>query len=483
MLFSEFKKGVDYLKIIGEEPSEISSLSDSSFEVEKGGLFFVVKGNNTDGELYVSEAIKRGCVAIVSEKETKASVCQIIVKDIKVAMALACKTFYGNAQDDLRIIGVVGTNGKTTVCHVLSKIFTFAGYSVGVMGTLGVFYGGKAEESNLTTMGCLNLYKTINDMVSHGVTVLVMEVSAHAIEQRRVEGLFFDALIFTNCTEDHLDYFKDMQTYKSVKKSLFNSKNCRFMIVNSDDNTGVEIINENGENVISYGIENPADVFAINVETAKDGISFVVNVFDLIYDLKSKLIGHFNVYNLLACCACSALFNVKIHQIAYALKNIIPVEGRADLVCEYKGASVFIDYAHTPDGLKQTLLAMRKICKNKLICVFGCGGNREKEKRPIMGSVSGVLCDFTIVTTDNPRFEDENKIIEEIESGITPFTKNYATIPDRKYAVKMGLEMLNFGDILVVAGKGAEKYQEVKGVKTPFSDREIILQIVNENGG
>ena len=181
-------------------------------------------------------------------------------------------------------------------------------------------------------------------------------------------------------------------------------------------------------------------------------------------------------------CYKRALFNIKTHQIAHVLNKINPIEGRVDLVCEHKGASVYIDYAHTPDGLKQTLISMRKICKNKLICVFGCGGNREKEKRSIMGSVSGVLCDFSILTTDNPRYENENQIIDEIEKGVLNFTKNYMKIPDRANAIKTGLEMLDFGDILVVAGKGAEKYQEVNGVKIPFSDRDVILQFVNENG-
>ncbi|MBQ7373398.1 MAG: UDP-N-acetylmuramoyl-L-alanyl-D-glutamate--2,6-diaminopimelate ligase [Clostridia bacterium] len=482
MLFSEFKNGIKYQRIIGNEPIEITAITDNSINVEKGCVFFLLKGNNTNGSLYVKEAIKNGCLVIVTEEAVNENVCQIIVKDVKKEMAKACKIFYNNPQEDLRIIGVVGTNGKTTTSHVLSKIFSFAGFNVGVMGTLGVFYGQNQIDTGLTTLGCISLYKTIYEMVKAGVNVLIMEVSAHAIEQRRIEGLHFDALIFTNCTEDHLDYFKDMQTYENVKKSLFCKKFCRYMIVNSDDKVGLEILNSNDDKVVSYGIENPADVFAIDVESSKNGVSFVVNMCDVIYDLQSKLVGRYNVYNLLACCACSSLFGIKIHQIAYALKNISPIEGRSDLVCEFKGASVFIDYAHTPDGLRQTLLAMRKICKNKLVCVFGCGGNREKEKRSIMGSVSGVLCDFTIITTDNPRFENCDEIIKEIEKGIIPITKNYLKVSDRKTAIERAISSLNAGDVLVVAGKGAEKYQEIKGVKIPFSDREIILQLTGKNG-
>ena len=480
MRFCEFKEHIEYERIIGDEPEEINSITDVSGEVVLGSVFFVVKGNNNDGRAFVADAIKMGCSVIVSEEELSVSVCQIMVKDIKIAMANACKIYYGNPEEDLRIIGIVGTNGKTTTCHVLSKIFQSAGFNVGVMGTLGIFYGQKSLATNLTTLGTIKLYKTIYDMVKFGVDVLIMEVSAHAIEQKRVEGIFFDALIFTNCTEDHLDYFKDIRTYETVKKSLFSSKYCKYMVINSDDKTGVDILNSNADNnVISYGIENPADVFAIDVETTKTGVSFVVNMFDVIYDLQSKLIGMFNVYNLLACCACSALFGIKIHQIAYALKNIDPIDGRADLVCEYRGASVFIDYAHTPDGLRQTLLSLRKICKNKLICVFGCGGNREKEKRKIMGSISGAICDFSVITSDNPRFEDEVGIIEEIEQGFVGISRNYKKIVDRKTAISYALKTIASGDILVVAGKGAEKYQEIKGVKTPFSDRETILQIIN----
>ncbi len=483
MLFCEFIKRIDYLKIKGNAPTDISGVSDVSYEVEKGSVFFVVKGNNTDGSLFIKDAVKKGCVAIICEEEVNVDLCQIIVKDVKVALSQGCRAFYKNPQEDLRIIGVVGTNGKTTVCHVLSKIFSRSGYQVGVMGTLGVFYGNNSVETNLTTLGSVKLYKTIYEMVNFGVNVLIMEVSAHAIEQKRVDGLFFDALIFTNCTEDHLDYFKDMQTYANVKKSLFNEKYCKYMIVNSDDNLGVKILNENGKNVITYGIENPADVFAIDVVVTKNGVSFVVNVCDVIYELQSKLIGMCNVYNLLACCACSALFGIKVHQIAHALSKINPVEGRADLVCEYKGASVFIDYAHTPDGLKQTLTSMRNICKNKLICVFGCGGNREKEKRRIMGEISGKICDFTIITTDNPRFENQDKIIEDIEKGIILVSDRYLKITDRKIAIETALKTLSVGDVLVVAGKGAERYQEKDGVRTPFYDRDVILQIINENGG
>lgn len=478
MLFKLLLDKMEIVETVGEVPTEITAITDLSLKVVKGGVFFAVKGNNNDGRNYVKEVELLGGAVIVSEQKLDTSLCQIIVKDVRKELALCAREFYGNPQEDLRIIGVVGTNGKTSTCHILSSIFTASGFKVGVTGTIGTYYGGKIFESSLTTLGAVDLFRLISDMVKAKVDILIMEISAHAIDQKRCDGIYFDALIYTNCTEDHLDYFEDMERYSAVKKSIFSFENCRYMIVNSDDKVGREIIREKSGNLITYGIENPADVFAIDIVENNNGVNFVINLFDLIYGIDCGLFGLYNVYNLLGACACAATFGVKMHVISLALRRLKPISGRSEPIGEYNGGKIFLDYAHTPDGLKRTLSAMRKICDGKLICLFGCGGNREKQKRPVMGSISGAIADFTVITTDNPRYEDCCQIIREIEDGLKKVTSKYITVSDRKSAIIYALEKLKSGDVLVLCGKGAEKYQEIMGEKRYFSDKKTVNEYI-----
>ena len=475
MNFNELIKQIEYINIFGNLPRDISTITDNSKNVEKDSLFICVKGNTLDGNKFIKDAEVNGCAVVVSQERVDTKVCNVVVKDVKRAISQLAKAFYGNPQEDIRVVGVVGTNGKTTICHVLSHLLKEGGFEVGITGTIGTYYKDKQYPTELTTPSCLNLYKLLRQMVDDGVEILVMEVSAHAIDQRRIEGIFFHSLIFTNCTEDHLDYFEDFNRYKEVKKSLFKPDCCRYMILNSDDQAGREIMRSATGNVITYGIENPADVFAINVSESERGIEYVINLCDVIYDITCNLFGKVNVYNTLACCACSATFGISTHAIANALLKIKPIEGRAEPVATVNGCKVFIDYAHTPDGLYQTLISMKNICRGKLYCLFGCGGNREVEKRPKMGKIAGELADFTIITSDNPRYEDECAIIRQIEMGIKAVTHSYITIKDRKSAIRYALEKVKNGDLLLIAGKGAEKYQERLGEKIYFSDKEEVL--------
>ena len=353
---------INYEEIIGEMPNEITDITDNSKEVKGGSLFICVKGERCDGSKYIKEVESRGGVVVISDVPICTKLCTIIVNDIKRATAQIAKVFYGNPQEDLRIVGVVGTNGKTTICHVLAKILAEGGFEVGITGTIGTFYKDKAFPTALTTPGCLHLYKLIDELVKEGVEILVMELSAHAIYQRRCEGIYFHSLIFTNCTEDHLDYFEDFERYREVKKSAFIENSSKYMVVNSDDALGVEILSSAKGKIISYGIDNPADVFAIDVEESEKGISYVINLFDVIYDIQSGLFGKFNVYNTLACSAVAATFGISTHVIARALSKVNPIEGRGQLVASHKGCKVFVDYAHTPDGLSKTLSSMKNIC-------------------------------------------------------------------------------------------------------------------------
>lgn len=479
MEFEKLISQIEYKEIIGNFPSEITGVFDNSREVCRGSLFICVCGDNINVAKYVKEAEEKGCAAIVSEKRLQTRTCNITVDDAKRAISQIAKAFYDNPQEDMRVVGVVGTNGKTTVCHVLSHLLREGGFEVGVTGTIGTYYKGKRYDSDLTTPSCLNLYKLMREMVDDGVEILVMEVSAHAIDQRRTEGLFFHSLIFTNCTEDHLDYFKSFEKYKEVKKSIFDKSRCRYMIVNSDDEVGREIILSANGRIVTYGIDNPADAFAIDISEDERGIGYVINLFDVIYDISCNLFGKVNVYNTLACCVCSATFGISTHSIASALLKTEPIEGRAQPIASVRGCRVFLDYAHTPDGLYQTLNSMKKICRGKLFCLFGCGGNREKEKRPLMGKISGDIADFTIITSDNPRYEDECAIIRQIENGIKEVSHNYITIKDRRDAIKYALDRVSRGDLLLIAGKGAERYQERLGEKRYFSDKEEVANYLS----
>ncbi|MBR1676744.1 MAG: UDP-N-acetylmuramoyl-L-alanyl-D-glutamate--2,6-diaminopimelate ligase [Clostridia bacterium] len=470
---------VNILSVSGKMPDDIEFITDNSEKVTEKCLFFCRKGNNFDGEKYIYEAINKGAEIIVSEDNLSVDICFVKVKDIKSAMARIAMNFSNNAQKKLKKIGVVGTNGKTTTCHFLSRIFTENGNKTAVIGTIGNYIDGVKYDTELTTPSLLELYKLMEKSVDEGVEVFIMEISAHAIEQRRTEGIVFDAIIFTNCTEDHLDYFKTFEEYERVKMSIFDYDHCAVGIINSDDETGRKILSNKDLPVsASYGLYNPSDVFALNVDEGKNGLKYTVNLFDNVYNISSPIIGLCNVYNSLAAAACAATLGVDMGRIVSALEKLNSVEGRCQNIASFRGASIFVDYAHTPDGLERTLLSMRKICSGKLICVFGCGGNREKEKRPKMGKISGKLADFTIITSDNPRYENPDDIISEIEKGMVEVGGDYVVRTDRRMAVKLAVGLLNAGDVLLIAGKGAEKYQEINGVKYDFSDEKIILSVI-----
>lgn len=476
MKLKKLIKNLDVVSIIGSTDKDITDVKADSNFITHGSLFICLKGGEADGHLYASQAEKYGAVAVICERKIDVNVTQIIVKDTRAALSVIASEFYGRVDKKLNLIAVVGTNGKTTTTHMIYDIMTKAGEKCGVIGTLGAFYGDKFIEPTLTTPDPLVLHKILADMYSDGVTTVVMEVSAHAIFYEKVKGLAFKVGVFTNFSRDHLDFFNDLEEYKQVKKSFFKDNKCEFMVVNSDDAVGVEIIGEM-ERAVTYGIENPADVFAIKLESDTSGTSFVLNLFDCIYTVKLPLIGRFNVLNALAASTTSALLGVKTEIIAESLSRLKGASGR--LECVHKsGYSVYVDYAHTPDGLYKSLSALRPLTKGRLICVFGCGGNRDEGKRREMGAISGKLADFTIVTSDNPRFEDPMEIIREIELGVLETSKNYLLIEDREDAIKYALNYAKADDVIIIAGKGAENYQEILGIKRLYNDKDTVKEIL-----
>ncbi|MBR2322005.1 MAG: UDP-N-acetylmuramoyl-L-alanyl-D-glutamate--2,6-diaminopimelate ligase [Clostridia bacterium] len=478
MRLSSLLKNVKIIDKINYFDCEIDELSLSSKEVFSKSLFFAVKGNNTDGNLYIDEAISRGAKVIVSSKKSDRKICQIIVDDMPSTISKIAKNFYICDKKMPKIIGVVGTNGKTTTTFMIKSILETAGYKVGVIGTLGAYYGNAFVSPELTTPSALGFYELIKNMIDARVEYVIIEYSAHAIAQNRLGNVKFECLIFTNCTQDHLDYFKEFSIYEKTKISAFTKENCRFAVVNSDDKTGIKILNESTAKIFTYGIENPADVFAINVKNSPNGVSFIINAFDEISNLSYKGAGTFNVYNALASATCTAVLGVSLFDINKGLSAIDSVSGRMEFVESYNGANIYIDYAHTPDGLENLLKALKEITKKKLILVFGCGGNRDTKKRPIMGEIAGKYADFIVITSDNPRYEEPYHIISQIEKGVRKNTLSYITIQNRKMAIGYAVEKLLPGDTLVVAGKGAEEYQEIMGIKNKFSDKDEIKDAI-----
>ena len=472
-------KNLEEKEVIGDiENIEISDLVINADLVTKGSLFICLEGNNYDGHDFISIAERYGAKAVVTSKRKDTFLPQIITKNTRKAMSILAKEFYGNPDEKLKIIGVFGTNGKTTVTHMITSILANSNVKCGLIGTLGIFYNDKVISPNLTTPDPILLFKTFREMLDDGVDTVVMEVSAHAIYYDKVFGVNFQLLVFTNFSQDHLDFFKDMENYRNAKLKLIKEGRFKGLVCNIDDYLGKEISFEYPK-ALTYGINSPSDVFAIEVNNKSDGVSFIINLFDTVYNVKLALIGEFNVYNALASATACALFGIKTDKVIEGLESLNGVDGRVENV--YQGEySVFVDYAHTPDGLEKVLKTLKNITSGKLVCLFGCGGNRDKEKRALMGRISAENSDFTLITSDNPRFEEPLSIMHDIEKGVLEISKSYIMIEDRYQAVKYALERLNKGDVLLIAGKGAETYQDVYGIKKTYNDKDTVKEIIND---
>lgn len=478
MKLKELIKELRYEEIHGGENLEISGLCSDADAVNAGDLFICYKGTHFDSHSVVDRAVCNGAVAIVCEIAPEGDIPYVLVHDGRAAMAVLARTFYGYADKKLRLVAVTGTNGKTTTTYMLKSIFDKNQTKTGIIGTLGIAYGGIFISPELTTPDPLFLHSVFADMVRCGVEYVFMEVSAHALYFDKIHGLRFEAGIFTNCTQDHLDFFKDMQSYAECKLKLFEGGRCVRAVVNSDDRLGAELAAALPD-CVSYGLENPADNFAVNVTERMDGSSFVINLSDEIYEINLKMPALHNVYNALAAASCAKLLGVRIDVIAKGLEALEKVDGRLERVAHYNGGEVFVDFAHTPDGLEKSLSALKKLCKGSLYCLFGCGGNRDASKRPLMGEVAAKYADFVIVTSDNPRYEDPYEIIAQIEKGVKKSDKKYVAVTDREIAIEYALNLLGEGDILLVAGKGGENYQDVMGIKHSYNDNTVIKKLIS----
>lgn len=466
--------GVEIQKTNVDSDEEIKEIKIDSRKVEDGDMFVCLEGVCDDGNSHLGE-INCDFVA-VTEKEPSGGK-YVVVKDARKAYAQICENRFLRPLEGMKFVAVVGTNGKTSTAHYIDSILSFAGIKTGLIGTEGHYILGEKVGQSLTTPDPYELNELFFKMRTRGVEVVIAEVSAHAIYLEKLGDIKADVAILTNISQDHLDYFKDFANYQSVKMSYFENGNAKRAIINVDDESGRILLKrlEGREDVktTSYGLYNPADCFAVNVVEDIDGVKFLANLEDEIVDVKSSLYGEFNVYNLLGAMSVASCLGIDSQTLAHAVRKIKAVKGRFSVLHTDKG-TIIVDYAHTPDGLKNLLSTARTLTKSRLITLFGCGGERDRQKRAAMGKIASEYSDFIVLTSDNPRGEDATDIIRQIEWGVT--IKDVKCIVDRPEAVKFALSEMEEGDTLVLAGKGNESYLEIKGKRIPYNDFDMVAR-------
>lgn len=464
-----------------EQDMEVTGLAYDSRKVMPGNIFFAIKGLKDDGNKFINNALDSGAKIVFTEEKIESDDRAEIVRvdNIRKLMAMMSKAFYFRNSSDIKLIGVTGTNGKTTTSYLIKSILEDAGYKAGLIGTIDYEIGETKKSSTLTTPDSIEMNQMLGEMTKSNIKFCVMEVSSIALVMDRVHGLDFDTAVYTNLTSEHLDFHKDMENYFSAKKILFDNLGERsFAVSNSDDEYGVRILKDTKAEKKFYSIINESNLKAMNVNLSLNGIEFETSYRNNIYKFKSNLSGRFNVYNILASVETALNYNIDITQIQKSISNFKEVNGRFNRIKLPNGAIAVVDYSHTSDSLKNAIEAAREIViqennNGKVITVFGCGGNKDKTKRPVMGEFATSLSDFSIITSDNPRFEDPREIIDEILKGVKS-KNNYEILENREEAIMRGIELSKSGDIVLICGKGHETYQEVNGVKKHFDDKEFV---------
>lgn len=465
---------ISNLKFIGiknYQELNIDSLTCDSKEKVNSGIYFCIKGTKRDGHDYAKEAIENGAVCLVVEKFLDLPITQILVENSRIAMSYISSVFYETYKSKMKFVGITGTNGKTTTTFLIREILKKLGKSVGLIGTEGIYINHLLLPANLTTPDPIILHKFIRDMENNGCEYCVMEVSAHAIALNKIDNIYYDIVALTNITKDHLDFFINMENYMKCKASLFDYKHAKFGIINTDAKYGKEIAKK--ANIEIQTVGKDADVKIIDSIKGIDGTDFKFQYRDKVYTAHTNLIGDYNISNMMIAITCLINLDININDIIEVINNnefVVP--GRFNVLNLDTNYNVIIDYAHTPDGIKNVLTAIRNLPIERLITVFGCGGNRDKTKRPEMGEVASNFSDLVIVTSDNPRFENPELIIDEIMSGIK--TNNAYRIENRKSAIEYALSIAKANDVVAILGKGAENYQDINGVKIPYSDYDVV---------
>jgi UDP-N-acetylmuramoyl-L-alanyl-D-glutamate--2,6-diaminopimelate ligase len=476
--------------IRGDAATAVTGLAVDSRRVSRGDLFLCIPGFTQDGHDFAASAVEQGASALTVERLLPLPVPQLVVPNARYAASVIARHFYGDPSRTVRTIGVTGTNGKTTTSSLIEAILAGAGHVSGLMGTIHIKIGGATEAAERTTADAVSLQRTLRRMADAGAEYCVMEVSSHALDQGRTIGIDFRTAVFTNLTQDHLDYHGTMEKYAAVKGLFFSrlgnaaepgERSRKFAVLNADDPAHQAYKEMTAAETITYGIDSAADVRASDIRLTARGTSMKVRTFAGETSFTVNMLGKFNVYNILGAVAATLAEGIPLHTITGALERLPGVEGRVERVDAGQSFTVLVDYAHTPDGLLNVLDTVNEFARARIITVFGCGGDRDRLKRPIMGRIAAERSDYTIVTSDNPRTEDPESITKEIEAGLVEAgasASKYEIIVDRLLAIQKAVEMAEPDDVVLIAGKGHETYQIIGGVTLPFDDRVVAREAI-----
>ncbi len=478
-------KDVNYRKIHGSENIYVKGITSDSRKVRKDFAYVAICGHKHDGADFINDALTRGANIIVSDKKEllPQETTMVETRDTRTALAIMANNFYAHPSKKLTLVGITGTNGKTTVSYLIESILQHKKIITGLIGTVEYRFSDYFYRANMTTPGIEFINYLLSKMINEDVNTAIMEVSSHALKQKRVTGLDFDIAVFTNLTPEHLDYHKNMKDYRDCKAELFTNletskNNKKGGVLNIDDPSTEQISAKMQTGFITYGIENKADITATNISMDKNGSTFIVHSGKTEETFKTSLLGKHNIYNILAAIGVGKLLGLKLSDMKDALSAFTGVPGRLQKISQDNSFTIYVDYAHTENALKEVLTTLRTTHDGKLTVVFGCGGDRDKKKRPGMGKVASQYSDFAIITSDNPRSEDPEEIIRQIEGGFN--NKKYCVIPNREEAIRTAIKQCKKTDVLLIAGKGHEKYQIIGTNTYPFDDVKIAENILAE---
>ena len=481
MKLSEVLKGIEEIEVRGDLEIDVPSIAYDSRKVENGGMFVAIVGFKMDGHNYIESAIQSGAKIIAMQEGAydagmiPEGITVVFSKDTRKFLPMVACNFYGNPTRELKVVGVTGTKGKTTTTYMIKSILEHAGKKVGLIGTIANYVGDKCYESERTSPESLDLQRMFREMVNNKCDVAVMEVSSHSLALDRVWGIDFDIGVFTNLTQDHLDFHKTFDNYLAAKAKLFTM--CKEGFVNCDDMYAKKLMDMATCPITTYGIDNNPFVSARDIIITNSYSDFKMPFNKVIQRIKVDIPGRFTVYNALAAICVSIRLGAGVEDVLAGLENV-KVPGRSEVVPTTRNFTVIVDYAHTPDSLENILKASKVYTKGKIICVFGCGGDTHPAKRPMMGEIAGKLAGYTVITSDNPRSEKPEEIIRQIEEGMKKTNGKYKVIVDRKKAIEHALRKAEKGDLILIAGKGHETYQEINGEKHHFDDREVVKELV-----
>ena len=489
MELTQLLNSLHVIQVTGEvQRKDVADIVYDSRKVQKNSVFVAIKGYKTDGHKFLQDAINKGAVAVVVEDDdsipdeliTHSKIAKLVVNNSRIALAELSKGFYKDPTSKLKLVGITGTNGKTTSTFILKNILESAGYKTGLVGTIANYVGDVKVDSKLTTPESNDLNKFFYDMIEAGCSHAIMEVSSHSLVLNRVYGLDFSVAIFSNITSDHLDFHQTFDEYLNAKKILFDGLGSNsFAIINSDDSNSNKMIKDCKAKIVTYGIADNSDYQIKNINYDLNGTDFTITNQNVDYKIHTTLIGTFNAYNAASAFATAHSLGIDANKIVESIKSSPQVPGRFEVLGN-RNKKVIVDYSHTADSLEKALQAIREIVKdkNQVVAVFGCGGDRDKTKRPIMGKIASDLSDKVFVTSDNPRTENPYDIIKDILKGISK--NNYEIEENREEAIKNAIQRSDDNAVILIAGKGHENYQEINGVRNHFSDQEIALKYLAE---